>query len=196
MLIGVAGARIGDGYVIGTAGVGTMGCLCAVRHTSGIVIGNISAEAMLIGVAGARIGDGNEIGTAGVGTMGCFRAVCHTGCIIVGGIFPQLMPQGGVQQLCGDFRAAAAQVGNRGVIEAGCLGAGFQGHAGVGMGTAAVIVQQLFGSRSFHIRIGIVVGNETVGQVIGIGGDFTVAPLTATDVRCVFTAGHLHLSIP
>ena len=70
-----------------------MGCLCAVRHTSGIVIGNISAEAMLIGVAGARIGDGYVIGTAGGGTMGCLRAVCHTGCIIVGGIFPHLMPR-------------------------------------------------------------------------------------------------------
>ena len=91
MLIGVAGARIGDGYEIGTAGVGTMGCLCAVRHASGIVIGNISAEAMLIGVAAALVIDGYGIGTAGVGTMSRLRAVCHTGCVIVGGIFPQLV---------------------------------------------------------------------------------------------------------
>ena len=182
MLIGVAGARIGDGYVIGTAGGGTMGCLRAVRHTSGIVIGNISAEAMLIGVAAALVSDGNVIGTAGVGAMGCLCAVCHAGGIVVGGIFPQLMPQGGVQQLCGDFRAAAAQVSDRGVIEAGCLGAGFQGHARVGMGTAAVIVQQLFGGSGSLIRFGIIVGNETVGQVGSIGVDFTVSIITAADV--------------
>ena len=130
---------------------------------------------MLVGVAAARIGDGNEIGTAGVGTTGCFRAVLLTGGIVVGGIFPQLMSQGGVQQLCGDFRAAAAQVGYSCVIEAGCLGAGFQGHARVGMGTAAVIVQQLFGGILALVCVGRIVGNETVGQVIGIGGDFTVS---------------------
>ena len=170
MLIGVAGAYIGDGYVIGTAGVGTMGCLRAVRHTSGIVIGNISAEAMLIGVAGARIGDGYVIGTAGVGAMGFLCAVCHASGIVIGDIFPHLMPQGGVQQLCGDFRAAAAQVGNRGVTEAGCLGAGFQGHAHVGMGTAAVLVQQLFGSSRFLVHAVSIISNGAVGQIRGVGG--------------------------
>ena len=108
-------------------------------------------------------------------TLGRLRAVLLTGCVIVGGIFPQLMPQGGVQQLCGDFRSAAAQVGYSCVIQAGRRSAGFQGHARVGMGTAAVIVQQLFGGSGSLIRFGIVVGNETVGQVIGIGGDFTVS---------------------
>ena len=127
---------------------------------------------------GTYIGNGVRCGAAALSvadTLGGLGAVLLTGGIVVGGIFPQLMSQGGVQQLCSDFRAAAAQVSDRSVIEAGCLGAGFQGHARVGMGTAAVIVQQLFRSRSFHIRIGIVVGNETIGQVIGIGGDFTVS---------------------
>ena len=152
-----------------------MSRLRAVCHTGCIIVGNILTEAVLVRVTAARIGDGNEMGTAGVGTMSRLRAVCHTGGIIVGGIFPQLMPQGGVQQLCGDFRAAAAQVGYSCVIQAGRRSAGFQGHARVGMGTAAVLVQQLFGGSGSLIRFGIVVGNETIGQVIGIGGDFTVS---------------------
>ena len=155
---------------MGTAGVGTMGCLCAVCHTGCVIVGNILTEAVLIGVAAARIGDGNEMGTAGVGTMSRLRAVCHTGCIIVGGIFPQLMPQGGVQQLCGDFRAAAAQVGYSCVIQAGRRSAGFQGHARVGMGTAAVIVQQLFGGILALVCAGGVVANGAGGQIRGVRG--------------------------
>ena len=169
-------------YIGCTAAIVTAGSLVSGIKAGGIIIGNIVRKAVLIGVTAALVIDGYVIGTAGVGTTGCFRAVCHTGCIIVGGIFPQLMPQGGVQQLCGDFRAAAAQVGNRGVIEAGCLGAGFQSHAGVGMGTAAVIVQQLFGGFLALVCAGGIIANGTGGQAVSIGDNFAVAPLTATDV--------------
>ena len=63
------------------------------------------------------------------------------------------------------------------------------------MGTAAVIVQQLFGGSGSLIRIGIVVGNETVGQVIGTGGDFTVSRITAANACTIFATGGYHFCI-
>ena len=44
VLVGVSAALVNDGYVIGTAGVGTMGCFRAVRHTGGIVVGGICPQ--------------------------------------------------------------------------------------------------------------------------------------------------------
>ena len=122
---------------------------------------------------GTHIGNGFFFGAAALSIADAFRrlrAVLFTGGIVIGGIFPHLMPQGGVQQLCGDFRAAAAQVSDRGVIEAGCRSAGFQGHALVGMGTAAVLVQQLFGGILALVCAGGVVANGAGGQIRGVGG--------------------------
>ena len=58
------------------------------------------------------------------------------------------------------------------------------------MGTAAVLVQQLFGGLLALVCAGGVVGNGAGGQVIGIGGNFiTIVKASATTANaCTYSS--------